>query len=319
MLHLIAAMAFLLSAQPEEGAQPILSAETRIVYGETVRREVLRLTQGYEMTLMRARRRADELAEHPDWRFVEALSKAVEDAEAAMDADDLPAAYDRLDSWRARSCEQAVEKRILEAIPFLAIGPFGDETFTDMGSAGLWLRPDPDPLNMPFLNEYEGTPVRMSYLPKDFGPLRRPGSIGFGGAPVAWQEAWKTDTLGFDEVHAPDGQWAVAYLYTEVFSPRERGGCYIQIDAENTPGLMMWVNGRLYLHMPPPEDPATASGYGFSRRQGGFVLARGWKNTLLLKVVQRPGTTVDLQFQDRDRRPVSGLRFRLPDLAAAAE
>ncbi len=297
-----------------EGARrAVLSAEVEIP-GRELRTVLLpetrRLISEHEEMLSRARLREKEMQHLDVWPRVVEFGELLAGMRNALDSERVARAYDLAIDWRTQLRHRELRQKLVEAVPFLVIGPFGDERLTDSDQAAAPPERSAAPLSVPFLNEFAPPLERLGYLAEDFAVVPDRDYAGYDDAEVEWREEWQTGRLRFDTIEAPERHWTVVYAAAEIYCPEKRSG-HMEITTD-APAVHGWLNRRLWLHRPLPTDAPPPGERRFA--QGGFHLNRGW-NTILFKVLYRPGISLKLRMMhtgSRPFQPMTDLLYRLP-------
>lgn len=274
---------------------------------ESVRAKEERLQQ----VVLVAHERAEGIQSRPGWAGVAPLEARLERLRRLMQEERWAAAADVAFSWETRRQRDKVVYEALEAIPFLAIGPFGKLEDTNVAKFGMHnpeVMPDYRGMETPFLDESD---VQDCVRLKDgFRPSGSATYTVYPGASRGWQDALKTYHLCFEGIcESPAPYWMVAYAYTEVFSPDDRD---VLLWAGNDHAIWIYLNDERVLNH---------GGHG-THRQGqspssprkhrvACELQKGW-NRFLIKTIQRGACRVYFSLTDTDENPLEDLRYRVP-------
>ena len=267
-----------------------------------------------EDVLARAQLREAELRALPDWTRVEQLSDLLAETKRCRAEGKLSQAYDvAVSSYALERTREYVEKKMLGAMPFIAVGPFGKpEDTAGAGKRGSnpEVEEDHRGLETPYLGEFGPGLTTLPALRPSFRPGRSERHAVYLGTKRAWQRIVKTDCLSFyGTCHSAWPLWMVAYAYTEVFSRTEHQALML---AGSDHALAVWVNDRLVLrHGGHGTDRGGQRPSAPNQNRARFRLRKGW-NRILLKAVQRGQTRIFFRLADRNGRAIDGLRFRTP-------
>ena len=262
--------------------------------------------------LSRAQARAADINGMPGWEAVPVLASMIGKIEARQRAGDVSKAYELAASWELEKAGLRVVNEAMEAMPFIVLGPFGDETSTAAPPKSYYeVVPEYKGLETPYLQEFEGIAgAKLPALTAGFCPdVSRTYDV-YPGKKAKWTAAAKTDFLSFDGVCAsPHPVWAVAYAYAEIHSPEARD---VAIWAGSDHSLAIWCNDRFVLKHGGHGSPRGGQRpSGARQNKGGARLVKGW-NRILVKAVQRSGARVFFRITDRAGKGVDDLKFRVP-------
>lgn len=260
----------------------------------------------------RVRARMSDIRDLPGWDAVPVLAALVERADALRDAGDLDEAYELTSSWQLEHARNRVVNEAMEAIPFIVLGPFGEEQHTAAPPESYYeVVPAYKGLETPFLGEFTGAGgKKLPDLASGFRP--DPGAIYkvYPGTQATWQMTAKTDYLSFYGLcHSAHPFWMIGYAYTEVYSPEAQD---VMIRAGSDHALAIWCNDKLVLQHGGHGRPR--GGQRPSREnqnRGKAHLEKGW-NRILIKAVQRGLAKVFFRLTDEQGKGLDDLKFRVP-------
>lgn len=263
-----------------------------------------------------AQSKETDLSGLPAWPKVQALSNKIKRIRALQASGDISRAYDLAMSHRFAWEQSEIAAEVLDAMPFLVLGPFGDPQDTDITAPNKPLVPQFKGHDEPYIGE-NTTNGYTHQLPKDFHvDLTRKHKV-YPGKEIGWQKTGKGRYLSFDEAGcgSPYPYWMVAYAYTEIYSPITRDGAFYWGSDHGC--IRAYMNGSCFAGGPGP-----AGAEREARPDQGFMTIRlnqGW-NKVLFKFVQRQGSRIYLRlvtFGDagtkRDVFPLRDVRYRVPE------
>ncbi len=278
---------------------PIVSAKTSIpkIADKTIDTELGKA----KAVLGRALARKNELSNLPVWVKVKELEKMITQIETLKSLGNLSKAYRLATCSQFSSIRGNLLHRVLDAIPFLVIGPFGDKKWTNKPPVSYYeLKP-----------EYRG--METDYIPENGDiDFTKPVKV-YPGVMKKWVKAVKGRLLSWEEanVQGPGKFWMVAYAYTEVYSP-EAQSVFLNIGSDHA--AWVWLNGRWVLKHGGKGTPR----YGQRPAAPGqnkynVELQKGW-NEILIKAVQRGKARIFFSITDKKaKKPLKNLKFRVPD------
>jgi hypothetical protein len=255
--------------------------------------------------------REAELRALPEWQHVAALAATIAAARRLQASGDVARAHELAASWQLQYRQQRIIDGILEAIPLLVLGPFGEPAGTQGAGRDLG--------NPEVVPEFKG--METAYLDESTDPTWRSLRASFQPdlthtyavypeKQAGWQQVVKTENLPFyGKCHSPHPLWMVAYAYAEVYCPESRDATIL---AGSPHAIWIWVNDRQVLRHGGSGTPRGGQRPAAPRQnRGNFTLQQGW-NRVLLKAVQRGESLIYLRLCDRNGNGMDDLRFRLP-------
>lgn len=281
-----------------------------------------RVTQRTEALLDRprelarqARVREDELARFPAWNRLGVMEKTIASVEAFQAQGDLSRAYETAYSWQFKKMQDGVADGLLDAMPFLVLGPFGEPGFTDTAAEGHPLCEGFQAMTNAYLGEIlinkDGTPNPGS-LRQGFVPDPAQVYTVHPGAEAKWQPALKTEFLALDSWCAESPLWMMVYLYTEIHSPEARKAAF-RIGCDYSIGTWIYMNGRMFTGVRPQAGALRAAAP--DQRRCNMSLKQGW-NQVLVKTIVRRGSRFYLRvthgWEGKEDAPMHDLKYRLP-------
>lgn len=299
----------------------VVGAEVTPGRADEVKARIESLMERPRDLVAQARKREDELRAFPAWQRLAALIETINTIDGLVAENDLARAYEEAYAWQFERMQDGVARGLLEAIPFLVLGPFGEPGFTDMTGEEHLLREDFAGMTNAYLDEVhinkDGSP-NPGYLPKDFGPDLDHTYTVYPGTEAKWVPALKTEYLDMTPWCAESPLWMFVYLYTEVYSPETREAAF-RIGADYTVGTWIYMNRRMFTGVRPPAGRFSQAAP--DQRRCNMRLSKGW-NKVLVKTIARQGSRLYLRvthgWRPGDKRPMHDLRYRLPEDAGQA-
>lgn len=294
-----------------EGALRSATAAVEGTAGEYIERQVRENLAKARKIIRDARARATEISDLPGWKAVQEVQGRVLVGEARLEMGDLAGAYVTTCIGAMPAAMNVVVNEALQAMPMLAIGPFGTKADTNVEKFGMQnpeVAPDYRGMETGFLGETENEDG--SELTHGWRADPDASHEVYPGVEMQWKKIRKLDRLSFHPVaHSPHPYWMVSYAYTEIYSPESRN-IVVHIGSDNA----MWV----YLNDEAVVQHGGAGTYRGGQRggapdqnRGRALLQEGW-NRLLVKVVQRERARYFLELTDTEGRPLTDLRYRVP-------
>ncbi len=293
-------------------ASAVIGATVKIAKGPGM--AVIQSVNEATEVVARARAKEAELRDFPGWASVAPLEKLIMQTWGYSVSGDVARAEELATSWTVMWRKSQIVNQALEAMPFLALGPFGDPKDVVLNEkAGIWFDVVPGYRGMetPYIGEFAGT--NWDALTEGFAPDPEKSFTVYPGKPVQWQPIVKAEYISFLNIcHSDVPFWMVAYAYTEIFSPQERDALLL---GGSDHAMWVWLNGKRTLKYG-GADTLRGGQHGSApdQYQTPIRLAKGW-NQVLVKVVQRGETRIFFRLTDTDGKPMDDLKFRVPKVA----
>jgi len=264
-------------------------------------------------TVAQAQARAAEWQNQPVWTNLSALTNMIADIDALRASGNIADAYEKATAYALNKARQRVVDQILQAMPLLVIGAFGNPDWTDLTNPAQPIRSSFNGYRTPFLKEYQESNWRELVHGR---PDLTNTYTGMFQHRVMWQTAVKDANCLTLDAFCPDAShWGILYIYTEIFSPDDHKVSFV-LGSEFQYHPLIWVNNGMGYDFELPGQKWTPDP---RQRQLHFNLKPGW-NPVLMKLLHRRGARFYWRIVEgwsdslTDMlEPVEVLRFRIPE------